>query len=64
MAVHTSAIFYSRGIPRNHSNFAFVAQTNNTIIVPFSLYKKRYSFYNRNIINNNIRRGALFPWNN
>ena len=64
MAVHTSAIFYSRGIPRNRTNFAFVSQSNNTIIVPFSLYKKRYSFYNRNFINKNIRRGALYPWNN
>lgn len=64
MAVRTSAIFYSRGIPKKRTNFAFVAQTNNAIIVPFSEYKKKYSFYDRNIINKNIRWSGLFPWNN
>lgn len=64
MGVRTSAIFYSRGIPRHRSNFAFVAQSNNNVIVPFNTYIKHYSLYNRNIINTNVRRGAFFPWNN
>ncbi len=51
MGIHTSAIFYRRGIPNNHNNFAFVAQANNTVVVPISKYLKTYKFYNRNIIN-------------
>ena len=64
MAIRTSAIFYRRGIPNNYNNFAFVAQANNNVVVPISQYLKGYQFYNRNRVNNNITRGALFPWNN
>ena len=32
MAIHTSAITYTRGLPKNYNNFFFVAQANNTII--------------------------------
>ena len=63
MAIRTSAIFYGRGIPRNNNNFAFVAQTNNTVVTPLSRYLSRYSFYNRNIVNLRAR-GARYPWNN
>jgi hypothetical protein len=62
MAIHTSAIFYSRGIPNSHKNFAFVAQTNNIIPSPTSKYIRGYNFYNRNYINTNLRR--IYPWNN
>jgi hypothetical protein len=55
MGVRTSAIFYGRGIPKNNNNFAFVAQTNNTVIVPMNKYLKNYQFYNRNIINTNAQ---------
>ena len=41
MGVKTSAIFYSRGIPRHRNNFAFIAQTNNTVVVPFNKYIKK-----------------------
>jgi len=51
MGIHTSAIFYRRGVPNNYNNFAFVAQANNTVVVPISKYLKTYKFYNRNIIN-------------
>ena len=64
MGLRTSAIFYRRGVPNNYNNFAFVAQSNNNVVVPISKYLKGYSFYNRNQINNNVFRGALFPWNN
>ena len=60
MAIHTSAITYSRGLPKNYNNFFFVAQTNNTIISPLSKYLKGYDFYNRNIINNGTR--LTYPW--
>jgi len=61
MAIHTSAIFYRRGVPNNNnSNFAFVAQTNNTVISPMSRYLKGYNFYNRVYINTNVKRP--FPW--
>ena len=60
MAIHTSAIFYRRGIPNNNNNFAFVAQTNNTIISPMSRYLKGYIFYNRIYINKNVKRP--YPW--
>jgi hypothetical protein len=66
MAIHTSAIFYRRGLPNSYNNFAFVAQTNNTIIAPMNKYIKNYSFYNRQPLNtlNSSYRGALFPWRN
>ena len=47
MAIHTSAITYRRGIPNGYNNFYFVAQANNTIPSPMSLYLKGYSFFNR-----------------
>ena len=59
MAIHTSAITYTRGVPKTNTSFFFVAQANNTIPVPMSLYLKEYSFYNRNTTNTtntNIRR--------
>lgn len=56
MPVRTSAIFYSRGVPKNATtNFAFVAQTNNTVISPMSKYIKSYNFFNRNYTNANVR---------
>lgn len=51
MPIHTSSNFYRRGIPNSYTNFAFVAQSNNTIPVPISLYLKNFNFYNRNITN-------------
>ena len=62
MAIHTSAITYSRGLHKNYNNFFFVAQANNTIISPLSKYIKGYQFYNRNITNTNAR--LTFPWSN
>jgi hypothetical protein len=62
MAIHTSAITYSRGIPKNYNNFFFVAQANNTIPVPMSKYLNGYNFYNRNIWN--IRSNNRWPWRN
>jgi hypothetical protein len=62
MAIHTSAIFYSRGVPTTYNNFAFVSQANNIIPAPMSKYIRGYTFYNRNVINKNIRR--IYPWNN
>ena len=62
MAIHTSAITYTRGLPKNYNNFFFVAQANNTIISPLSKYIKGYQFYNRNITNTNAR--VKFPWSN
>jgi hypothetical protein len=59
MAIHTSAITYRRGISNSHNNFYFVAQANNTIPSPMSLYLKGYQFNNRNIINNSNYR---WPW--
>ncbi len=59
MAIHTSANTYRRGIPNTHSNFFFVAQTNNTIPVPMSKYLNGYQFYNRNIITSSNYR---WPW--
>jgi hypothetical protein len=61
MAIHTSAITYNRGIPKNYNNFYFVSQANNTIISPLSNYLRGYNFYNRNYSNTNIRR--IYPWN-
>ena len=56
MAIHTSAITYRRGIPNNYNNFYFVAQANNVIPSPMTLYVKNYQFYNRNAINQNRSR--------
>ena len=63
MTIRTSAIFYRRGVPNAYHNFAYVSQTNNTVIVPISKYLKNFKFYNRNVINNNARQ-ALYPWSN
>ena len=60
MAIHTSAITYSRGIPKNYNNFFFVAQTNNIIPVPNSSYLRGFKFYNRNIVNAPNR--SRWPW--
>ena len=60
MAIHTSAIFYRRGVPNNNNNFAFVAQANNTVISPMSRYLKGYNFYNRVYINPNVKKP--YPW--
>ena len=60
MAIHTSAITYSRGIPKNYNNFFFVAQANNTVIVPMNRYLKGYNFYNRNFWNNTTTN--RWPW--
>ena len=62
MAIHTSAITYSRGVPKNALNFFFVAQANNTVISPLSKYIQGYSFYNRNFTNTNVR--INYPWRN
>ena len=48
MAIHTSAITYSRGIPKGYNNFFFVAQANNSVVQPMTLYLRGYQFYNRN----------------
>ena len=61
MAIHTSAITYTRGVPKNYNNFFFVAQANNTIPVPVSSYLKGFQYYNRNVMNVNNR--SLWPWN-
>ena len=63
MAIHTSAITYSRGIPKGYNNFFFVAQANNAIIQPMTLYLKGYQFYNRNtsISTSGFR---TMPWRN
>jgi hypothetical protein len=63
MAIHTSAITYSRGIPKNYTNFFFVAQTNNTVPAPLQRYLRYNSLYNRNIVNNGPRR-LTYPWRN
>jgi len=60
MAIHTSAIFYRRGIPNSYNYFAFVAQTNNTVVSSMSSYLRGYNFYNRNLTNTNIKR--QYPW--
>ena len=56
MAIHTSAITYRRGIPNGYNNFYFVAQANNTIPAPMSLYLRGYNFYNRNFTFSTTRR--------
>jgi hypothetical protein len=63
MAIHTSAITYTRGIPKGYNNFFFVAQANNTIISPMTRYLAGYQFYNRNITNATSGRRSLV-WNN
>jgi hypothetical protein len=60
MAIRTSAITYSRGVPSTNNNFFFVAQANNNIPVPMSKYLSNYNFYNRNVVNPNLIR--IFPW--
>ena len=59
MAIHTSAITYSRGIPKGYRNFYLVAQANNTIPAPMSKYLRGYNFYNRNFWNSSTSR---WPW--
>ncbi len=63
MAIHTSAITYSRGIPKHYTNFFFVAQANNIIPVPIRKYVAQNTFYNRNIVNSVSRRNT-YPWRN
>lgn len=58
MAIHTSAITYSRGISSNYNNFFFVAQANNVIPTPMRKYIQNYNFYNRNITNTTYK----WPW--
>jgi len=60
MGVKTSAIFYGRGVPKNYNNFAFVAQSNNVIVVPMTKYLNGYQFYNRNIVNTNAPQMYIF----
>lgn len=59
MAIHTSAITYTRGIPKNYNNFFFVAQANNVVPAPMSSYLRNFQFYNRNITNHSRNR---WPW--
>ena len=61
MAIHTSAITYRRGIPNGYNNFFFVAQTNNTVVVPMDKYLRGSQFYNRNIINPSRYRWSWRP---
>jgi len=63
MAIHTSAITYTRGVPKGYNNFFFVSQANNTIVRPLSLYLKTYNFYNRNVTNSTSGRSSLI-WSN
>ena len=62
MAIRTSAITYSRGVPKTTPNFFYSAQANNVIVVPISKYLRNYQFYNRNVTNTNI--SGRWPWNN
>lgn len=61
MAIHTSSITYRRGIPNGYNNFYFVAQANNTIPAPMSLYIKGFNFYNRNFTYATNGR-QTYPW--
>jgi hypothetical protein len=61
MAIHTSAITYRRGIPNGYNNFYFVAQANNIIPAPMSLYIKGFNFYNRNPRYTTSGR-QVYPW--
>jgi hypothetical protein len=63
MGIHTSAITYTCGIPKGYNNFFFVAQANNTIVQPMTLYLRGYQFNNRNITNATSGRRSLV-WNN
>jgi len=63
MAIHTSAITYSRGVPKGYNNFYFVAQANNTIVQPMSLYLRGFQFYNRNTTNATSGFRTM-PWRN
>jgi len=60
MAIHTSAITYTRGLPSGYNNFFYVAQANNTVIRPMSKYMKTFNFYNRNVVN--TTRLSRWPW--
>jgi hypothetical protein len=60
MGVRTSAITYSRGIPKeNQANFFYNAQSNYNVVVPMSKYLQNYSFYNRNVVPNLPK---LYTW--
>ena len=60
MGVRTSAIAYTRGVPKqNQANFFLMAQSNYNVVVPISKYLNNYSFINRNIVPN-LRR--LYTW--
>jgi len=61
MAIHTSSITYTRGIPKNYNNFFLIAQANNTIIQPMSLYMNKFNYYNRNVTPTTSTR-YTFPW--
>ena len=61
MAIHTSANTYRRGIPNGYNNFYFVAQANNTIPAPMTLYIKSFKFYNRNVAYATSGR-QTYPW--
>ena len=56
MAIHTSAIVYTRGIS---NTFFLVSQANNTIPVPMNVYLRNFQFYNRNVTNTTRNRR---PW--
>jgi hypothetical protein len=62
MPIHTSAIFYGRGVPNKYTNFAYVAQTNNVIPQPMHKYLQNYNFITRTIPN--IKGYQLMPWSN
>ena len=59
MAIRTSAITYTRGIQKNNKNFFFIAQANNVIPSPTSLYIKDYKIFNRNYT---VTGQPLWPW--
>ena len=59
MAIHTSAITYRRGIPNDYNNFYFVAQANNVIPAPMSIYIRGFNFYN---INFSPQSNYRWPW--
>jgi hypothetical protein len=63
MAIHTSAITYSRVIQKGYNNFFFVAQANNSVVQPMALYLRSYQFYNRNaaVATSGFR---TLPWRN
>ena len=61
MPIHTSAITYSRGVPKNHSSFFFVAQANYIIPSPTRLYLNNNTLYNRNV-GNIFSRRITYPW--